>query len=181
MSKIWSTIQQEFSDIPDLTEATTVCLRLGLAALLGAMIGFDRERRGKAAGLRTHMMVSLGAALFILVPLRAGMEIADASRVLQGIITGMGFLGAGTILKQDSPRAIKGLTTASSIWVAAAVGITAGMGRQTTAVLCTLAALFILVAVARLERRIDTKRSASGPDGPTLPPFNPPAKNDRTG
>lgn len=155
MDSIWATIQQEFSDVPDLNEATIICVRLMVAALLGSLIGLDRERKGKAAGLRTHMMVSLGAALFILVPLRSGMEVADASRVLQGIIAGIGFLGAGAILKQDSHGAIKGLTTASSVWVAAAVGIAAGMGRETTAVLGTLAALFILGAMARLERRID--------------------------
>src|SRR5690606_31970439 len=127
-----------------LFEATVISVRLAVAAALGALIGYDRERRGKEAGLRTHMMVSLGAALFILVPLRSGMDIADASRVLQGIIAGIGFLGAGAILKQDQHGAIKGLTTASSIWVAAAIGTAAGMGREVTAILGTLAALFIL-------------------------------------
>ena len=156
MSSIWSTIVQEFSDVPDLHEAIVICIRLSIAALMGALIGFDRERRGKEAGLRTHMMVSLGAALFILVPLREGMELSDTSRVLQGIIAGIGFLGAGAILKQDNQGVIKGLTTASSIWVAAAVGIAAGMGREVTAIMGTLAALFILVVMGRLERHIDT-------------------------
>ncbi|MFA7669915.1 MAG: MgtC/SapB family protein [Burkholderiaceae bacterium] len=163
MSNIWPTIVQEFSDVPDLAEATVICLRLGMAALLGALIGFDRERRGKAAGLRTHTMVSLGAAMFILVPLRSGMEIADASRVLQGIITGMGFLGAGAIIKQSAQADVKGLTTASSIWVAAAVGIAAGMGREMTAIIGTLAALFILVVMARFERHIDTDDDSADP------------------
>lgn len=163
MSGIWSTIVQEFSDVPDLTEATVICLRLGVAVLLGAAIGYDRERRGKAAGLRTHMMVSLGAALFILVPLRSGMDVADSSRVLQGIIAGIGFLGAGAILKQDRHGAIRGLTTASSIWVAAAVGIAAGMGREVTAVLGTLAALFILVVMARVEAMMDTDAGKHAP------------------
>ncbi len=163
MSSIWSTIMQEFSDVSDLSEATVICLRLGVAVLMGALIGYDRERRGKAAGLRTHMMVSLGAALFILVPLRSGMEIADSSRVLQGIIAGIGFLGAGAILKQDQHGAIKGLTTASSIWVAAAVGITAGMGREVTAVIGTLAALFILVVMGHFETLIDTSPKTETP------------------
>lgn len=154
MSTIWAAFHQEFSDVGDLTEATVIVIRLTMAALLGACIGYDRERRGKEAGLRTHMMVSLGAALFILVPLMGGMEIADASRVLQGIITGIGFLGAGAILKQDKSTSIKGLTTASSIWVAAAIGIAAGMGREATAIMGTLAALFILIVVRRLERHI---------------------------
>ena len=163
MSSIWSAITQEFSDVPDLAEATVICVRLAMAALLGALIGYDRERRGKEAGLRTHMMVSLGAALFILVPLRSGMEIGDASRVLQGIITGIGFLGAGAILKRDEHATITGLTTASSIWVAAAIGIAAGMGREVTAVLGTLAALFILVIVGRMERHIETRHGARRP------------------
>lgn len=174
MSTVWQVIVQEFSDIPDIAEATVVCLRLGVAALLGALIGFDRERRGKAAGLRTHMMVSLGAALFILVPLRSGMEATDASRVLQGIIAGIGFLGAGAILKQDHAKEIKGLTTAASIWVAAAVGIAAGMGRETTAVVGTLAALFILVIMGRLEAYIDTRHTAShGEPNDARPPSHP--------
>src|SRR5690554_4769014 len=160
MSSIWATIQQEFSDIPDLAEATVIVLRLGVASVLGALIGLDRERKGKEAGLRTHMMVSLGAALFILVPLRAGMDLADSSRVLQGIITGIGFLGAGAILKQDKQLTIKGLTTASSIWVAAAIGIAAGMGREMTAVMGTLFALFILIVVRRFEQRIETVKEA---------------------
>ncbi len=164
MPSIWSIITQEFSDVPDLAEATVICIRLAVATVLGGLIGYDRERRGKAAGLRTHMMVSLGAALFILVPLRSGMEVADASRVLQGIIAGIGFLGAGAILKQDKFGDIKGLTTAASIWVAAAVGISAGMGREMTAIIGTLAALFILVVMARVEAHVDPKQKGKSVD-----------------
>ena len=167
MSSIWAAITQEFSDVPDLAGATVICIRLGVAALLGALIGYDRERRGKEAGLRTHMMVSLGAALFVLVPLRAGMEIGDASRVLQGIITGIGFLGAGAIIKQSEHAVIKGLTTASSIWVAAAIGIAAGMGSEVTAIMGTIAALFILVVVQRMERHIDTDDDKPLPESHT--------------
>jgi Uncharacterized membrane protein len=155
MSGIWAAIAAEFSDVPDLAEAAVICIRLTIAASMGALIGLDRERRGKEAGLRTHMMVSLGAALFILVPTRSGMEVADASRVLQGIIAGIGFLGAGAILKQDKDGVIRGLTTAASIWVSAAVGIAAGMGREVTAILGTLAALFILGVMTRVERKVD--------------------------
>lgn len=166
MSTLWATLAQEFSDVPDLTEATVICIRLAVAAVLGGLIGYDRERRGKAAGLRTHMMVSLGAALFIMVPTRSGMELADASRVLQGIIAGIGFLGAGAILKQNQYGDIKGLTTASSIWVTAAVGVAAGMGRETTAVLGTLAALFVLVVMARAEVHIDPNLPDGAEDKP---------------
>ena len=172
MSSIWATITQEFSDVPDLAEVTIICIRLSMAALLGALIGYDRERRGKEAGLRTHMMVSMGAALFILVPSRAGMEIGDASRVLQGVITGIGFLGAGAILKQSEHAVIKGLTTASSIWVAAAIGIAAGLGKEVTAIMGTLAALFILVVVRHVERHIDTDDDVQEEPPPSKPEGN---------
>lgn len=174
MSSIWATTISEFSDIPDVAQATRIIIRLSMAIILGAAIGYEREIRGKAAGLRTHMLVSLGAAIFILVPLQSGMEVADASRVLQGIIAGVGFLGAGAIIKFNTDGEIKGLTTAASVWVAAAIGIAAGMGLEATAVVSTLAALFILAVVRRVENSIrvvpDTiEKSASTTD---LPPTN---------
>lgn len=162
-TQVWLTIVQEFSDIPDAEQATRIVLRLAMAILLGAAIGYERELQGKAAGLRTHMLVSLGAAIFVLVPLQSGMEIADASRVLQGVIAGIGFLGAGAIIKHSDSHEIKGLTTAASIWVAAAVGIAAGMGREATAVVSTLAALFILAIVKRLEIGMDGGEDGARP------------------
>ena len=149
---IWQTIVTEFSDIADIREATVIVLRLGLAVVLGAAIGYERERRGKDAGLRTHMLVTLGATLFILVPATSGMDTADASRVMQGVVAGIGFLGAGAILKRDTGREVKGLTTAASIWVAAAVGMSIGYGREATAVASTLIALFVLAVVGRFEK-----------------------------
>src|SRR5690606_7570749 len=121
LAEIWQTVASEFSDIADIKEATIIVLRLGLAVALGAAIGYERERRGKDAGLRTHMLVSLGAAIFVLVPVASGMQVADMSRVMQGVIAGVGFLGAGAILKQEKDQAVRGLTTAASIWVAAAI------------------------------------------------------------
>ncbi len=91
------------------------------------------------------MLVALGAALFVLVPLQAGTPITDMGRVLQGITAGVGFLGAGAIIKLSNEMEIKGLTTAASIWMTAAIGIAAGMGRESTAVVSTLFALLILV------------------------------------
>ncbi len=155
-SSIWTTIVHEFSDIPDVEQATRILLRLSMAIALGAAIGYERELRGKDAGLRTHMLVSLGAAIFILAPLQIGMPIEDASRVLQGIIAGIGFLGAGAILKMSDDQEVKGLTTAASVWVAAGIGIAAGMGLEATAVVSTVAVLFILVVVRRMEDNIDT-------------------------
>lgn len=147
--QIWTVVQEEFSDFPDVAEFTRVCLRIFMAVLLGGLLGLEREFHGKAAGLRTHMLVALGSAMFVLVPLQAGIELSDLSRVIQGIVTGIGFLGAGTIMKLHDEERIRGLTTAASIWLTAAVGIAAGAGREATAVLTTLFALFILSVLRR--------------------------------
>lgn len=146
-SDILYTVAQEFSDVPDATEATRIVLRLAVAAFLGGLLGWERERAGKAAGVRTHMLVSMGAALFVLVSQQEGISPADNSRVLQGIIAGVGFLGAGTILKGDGEDQVKGLTTAAGIWLTAAIGIAAGLGREMTAVLSTALALVVLWAI----------------------------------
>ncbi|MDQ9169467.1 MgtC/SapB family protein [Oxalobacteraceae bacterium R-40] len=136
-------LKHEFSDLGDLSDLTRVCLRLVVAIVLGALLGYERESRGASAGLRTHMLVSLGSALFVLVPLQAGMAIEDLSRVLQGVAAGIGFLGAGAILKLNDEQAVKGLTTAAGIWLTCAVGVAAGMGLEATAVLSTVFALVI--------------------------------------
>jgi putative Mg2+ transporter-C (MgtC) family protein len=139
----WITIQKEFSDLGDPSDITRVCVRLLVAVVLGAVLGYERESSGASAGLRTHMLVSLGSALFILVPLQAGMPLNDVSRVLQGVTAGIGFLGAGAIIKLRNED-IKGLTTAAGIWLTAAVGVAAGMGMEATAVLSAFFALIIL-------------------------------------
>lgn len=146
------TVASEFSDIPDFEHAVRVSIRLLLAAFLGGVLGYEREYKGKAAGLRTHMLVSLGAALFVLVPLEAGMAIDDLSRVMQGIITGIGFLGAGTILKGSSVQDVKGLTTAAGIWLTAAIGVAVGLGHESTAVMTTVLALVIFLLMPPLEQ-----------------------------
>jgi putative Mg2+ transporter-C (MgtC) family protein len=151
LNEVTATIQQEFSDIPDLAGLTRIVIRLTMAVVLGGILGYERERRGMAAGLRTHMLVALGAAMFVMVPAQAGMEVADMSRVLQGVIAGIGFLGAGAIIKLQTEHEIKGLTTAASIWLTAAIGVAAGMGRETTAVLSTVLALIILSMLRRLS------------------------------
>ena len=158
LQEIWATIYSEFGDIPDIGEATRIVLRLGVAIVLGGLLGYERERSGKAAGLRTHMLVALGAALFVLVPLQGGMEVGDLSRVLQGVIAGIGFLGAGAIIKYNGEGNIKGLTTAATIWLAAAIGVAAGMGRELTALFTTVLAWLILSNLHRLEKRIEHGR-----------------------
>ena len=159
----WVTIQGEFSDLPDIAEVTRLCLRLLIAVILGGILGYERERTGAAAGFRTHMLVALGSALFVLVPLQAGTDITDMSRVLQGVIAGIGFLGAGAILKSSDDQEVRGLTTAASIWLTAAIGIAAGMGREATAVLSTMFALLILLALRIPVRKAEqsTERADS--------------------
>ncbi|NNG25314.1 MgtC/SapB family protein [Telluria aromaticivorans] len=144
LERSWQTILQEFSDLGDVESITRVVLRLMVAVVLGGMLGYERETVGASAGLRTHMLVSLGSALFVLIPLQAGMGISDLSRVLQGVTAGIGFIGAGAILKHSNQNDIKGVTTAASVWLTAAIGIAAGMGREATAVLSALFALAIL-------------------------------------
>lgn len=154
--QITDTIVKEFSDFNDVTEITTLVIRLTMAALLGGILGFEREHRGKAAGVKTHMLVAVGSALFVLIPHQAGISEAELSRVLQGIIAGIGFLGAGAILKKGADeKELKGLTTAAGIWLTSAIGVAAGMGRESSAVLCTLLALVILVVVPKFAERLE--------------------------
>lgn len=141
---ILTTLVNEFSDLTDVEQATRVSLRLILAALLGGLLGFERESHGKAAGIRTHMLVCTGAALFVLGSELVGGGDDAMSRVVQGIVAGIGFLGAGTIIKGDRMHDVKGLTTAAGVWMTAAVGVCVGLGLEATAVLATLIMLFIL-------------------------------------
>jgi putative Mg2+ transporter-C (MgtC) family protein len=155
--EVGNTVWHEFSDLPDAAGVTRITLRLLVAAILGGLLGFEREQKGKAAGLRTHMLVALGAALFVLIPQEAGVSDADLTRVLQGLIAGVGFLGAGTIIKGSGDEEIKGLTTAAGIWLTAAIGVAAGMGREATAVLSTLLALGILYIAPKIVRRFENR------------------------
>ena len=161
MSDVWQQISNtfvaEFSDLKDVTEITTVTIRLLMAALLGGILGFEREQKGKAAGIKTHMLVAIGSALFVLIPLQAGISDAEMSRVMQGIITGIGFLGAGAILKGQDEKDLKGLTTAAGIWVTAAIGVAAGLGRESLAILCTFLALLVLLTMPKVVGVLETK------------------------
>jgi putative Mg2+ transporter-C (MgtC) family protein len=119
---------REIFDFPDAKQFFGVSVRLVLAAVLGGLLGLERQWEGKAAGLRTHMLVALGSALFVIAPTLAGMTVADLSRVYQGVAAGVGFLGAGTIMKVADREEIKGLTTAATIWLTAAIGLAVGSG-----------------------------------------------------
>lgn len=112
--------------MPDLAHELDCVLRLAAALVGGALLGYERESQHKAAGLRTHAMVALGSCLFTYQALIAGT--GDVGRAIQGIAAGIGFIGAGAILKNTSEEHIRGLTTAGSIWLTAAVGSAAGCG-----------------------------------------------------
>jgi putative Mg2+ transporter-C (MgtC) family protein len=135
-------------------------VRLIAATLLGAVLGLNRNLRGKAAGLRTHALVSLGSALAVLtaelvVGNAPGTDRGAVTRAIQGIVAGVGFLGAGAILKTRSTRAIRGLTTAAVIWLAATIGIACGAGYWRAAVIAVLLALLVLVIGRPLENLLD--------------------------
>jgi putative Mg2+ transporter-C (MgtC) family protein len=131
-----------------------VFLRLSVATLLGGIVGFERHREGKYAGLRTHMLVALGAALFTLIPQEAKMSTSDLSRVIQGVAAGIGFLGAGTILKLEEQHRIEGLTSAASVWVTAAIGMSVGAGWLWPAIVGVIWGWIILLVIHRLEQHL---------------------------
>lgn len=129
-----------------------VFFRLGAAVLVGAVIGFDREIRDKPAGLRTLALVSLGSAVFTLTALYAG-AVDSTSRVIQGIVTGVGFLGAGTIIRGRTEASVRGLTTAASVWVAAALGVACGLAYWSLVLVASMLGLLVLV-LDGIEARI---------------------------
>ena len=159
----WSAIRQEFSDLPDIREFTVVCIRMLVAVVLGGVLGYERERAGSPAGFRTHMLVALGSALFVLVPLQAGVDLDDMSRVLQGVIAGIGFLGAGAIMRTGS--GVQGLTTAATVWVNAAVGVAAGGGQFRLASIATGVTLLVLLLLHPVEAFIDRRVGKRRRDG----------------
>jgi putative Mg2+ transporter-C (MgtC) family protein len=136
--------------------------RLLLASLLGALIGFEREVHGRPAGFRTHLLVSLGSCLFVIVSIDfyrkygnfSGMGPlgVDPGRIAAQVVTGIGFLGAGAIIREKAT--IRGLTTAACLWVAAAIGLSCGAGRFDAAVIVTLLAVVSLLLLKKVENRI---------------------------
>jgi putative Mg2+ transporter-C (MgtC) family protein len=124
-------------------------VRLLLAAGLGAAIGLEREYRQKPAGLRTNILIALGSALFTLLSLKIGTDAGTPDRIVAQIVTGIGFLGGGAILRGRST--IHGMTTAATIWVNAAVGLAAGAGQFGIAVLGTVITLIVLVLLPPIE------------------------------
>lgn len=150
--------------IPSERELAHIVIRLLAAALLGAIIGIQREKAGKPAGLRTHILVCLGTAVFILACSGVGMTLDAQSRVIQGIVTGIGFIGAGTILKLDNQNAITGLTTAAGVWMTAAIGVAVGVGNLGVAALGTMLTLIILALAGPFELRSETQSTIKNQD-----------------
>lgn len=145
-------IEEIARSLPDAREATRITIRLLAALIAGGIIGYQRERIGKAAGLRTHMMVCLGTALFVVGGAATEMDHEAMSRIVQGIAAGIGFIGAGAILKLEQERSIKGLTTAAGIWMTAALGVAIGLGHLGTAAIAVIFALLVLGVLVPLEK-----------------------------
>jgi putative Mg2+ transporter-C (MgtC) family protein len=145
-------LQELVGTLASPEQLTRVLVRVAAAALVGAVIGAQRERAGKAAGLRTHMLVSLGSAVFVLVPSELHVPPGELARIVQGVAAGIGFLGAGAIVKHTDESHIEGLTTAAGIWLTAAIGIAIGMGGLGIALVVTFLTWFILSIVVRVER-----------------------------
>ena len=146
----------------------TILLRLGLALVLGAVVGFERESREHAAGMRTNALVSLGSCLFTIISAFGFMDLLgiahvqlDPTRIASYVVAGIGFLGAGSIFLQPEANKVKGLTTAATIWLLAAIGMACGAGLLAVAVATTLLALVVLVGL-RLVERLLLPRQFSG-------------------
>lgn len=154
-------------------DVANVLLRLFVAALVGAAIGLDRELRRKPAGMRTHALVCLGAALLVVVVVRAGPggvnRLDSVARVIQGIIAGVGFLGGGAILKSSSgPEAVHGLTTAATIWLAASVGVACGAGQWAPVLIGTLLAILIVIVGRPIESFVHRHIKDPEPPSPSF-------------
>jgi putative Mg2+ transporter-C (MgtC) family protein len=150
-------IEELSSGLPDARQLVRVLLRLTVALLLGAVVGYQRERIGKPAGLRTHMLVAAGTALFVLAAQEADMGPDALSRIIQGVATGIGFIGAGAILKLYEERDIQGLTTAAGIWMTAAVGVGVGLGRLGAALVSTALTWIVLALLGGYEHLINKR------------------------
>ena len=155
MEEVWDVLRDECGDAFDVAAMVRVVFRLTVAMVLGGILGYERGQTGKAAGIRTHMLVTIGSAMFVLGGVLSGFEQAGLSRVIQGIVAGIGFVGAGAILKVGEEKQVKGVTTASNIWLAAAVGACVGLGAYFAATMTTLAALVILTIIGRAQSRSD--------------------------
>src|SRR6476659_1110820 len=142
----------------DRQQVARVVIRLLAALILGGLVGIQRERTHKPAGLRTHMLVCLGTAVFVTACGAVGMGFDAQSRIIQGIVTGLGCIGAGSILKLSHEHEIKGLTAAAGVWMTAAIGVTVGLGALGIAILATALTLIILAVATKIDKILQTER-----------------------
>ena len=149
MDEVLQALASELS-LPRAGTMMVIVVRVVVAALLGGIIGWEREQKGRAAGLKTHILVAVGSALFVLAPYLAGIDGGDNTRVMQGIVSGIGFLGAGAILRSRDGSRVEGLTTAASIWMTAAIGMAAGMGKEILALVTTLLAWVVVAGLPKV-------------------------------
>jgi putative Mg2+ transporter-C (MgtC) family protein len=155
METLWEELTRGLDSV---AQAERIILRVVVAVLLGALVGIQREQAGKPAGVRTHMLVSLGTAVVVLACAGMGMQQDAQSRVIQGVVTGIGFIGAGSILKLSEERDIQGLTTAAGLWMTAAIGIACGVGTIGIALIAALLTLVVLALAGVIENR-DAKKN----------------------
>lgn len=157
----------ELTNIPSGAHVLRICLRLLIALILGGVVGLQRELTHKPAGLRTHMLLALGTTLLVVAVDAAGIDQNGLTRVLQGLVTGIGFLGGGAILKLTAEHEIHGLTTAAGLWLTAAASVAVGLGQLPVAIVGVCLGLVILTAFTRVERRLGHHAS---PDAANRPP-----------
>ena len=158
METLWHELTAGMADRGHLA---IVLIRTITAVILGGIVGVQREKVGKPAGLRTHMLVSLGTAVVVLACQGIGMDMDGLSRVIQGIVTGIGFVGAGTILKLTDQREIQGLTTATGLWMTAAIGVAVGLGALGIAVIATVLTVIVL-SLQGLEEALNKRGQDQG-------------------
>ena len=154
MDVLW---QELIYGLPDGRHLAIVIIRVIAAVILGGILGIQRERAGKPAGLRTHMIVCLGTAVVVLACLASSMDMSGLSRVVQGIVTGIGFIGAGSILKLSEQREIRGLTTAAGLWMTAAIGVAVGLGSLGVALIGTATTFIVLSLIGAVEARLEKR------------------------
>lgn len=149
-------IIDNLESIPYVGDIILITLELMLAAVLAGVIGYEREKRGHAAGLRTHILVSLGSCLVMIVSISApGLNISatrDPARLAAQVVSGIGFLGAGTIIQNGTD--VKGLTTAATLWLCGGIGLATGSGYFTGAIITSLISMLALTVLTKLERRV---------------------------
>jgi putative Mg2+ transporter-C (MgtC) family protein len=163
MEKFW---EELFPSIGDTTHLLRVVVRLIVALVMGGVVGFERQFEHKTTGMRTHMLVALGAATFTLVAVEVK---GNISQVIQGVAAGIGFLGAGTIFKLTEQHEIKGLNSAASIWVTAAIGMAVGIGFFWPAIVTVTLAWFVLYVLHRFERYLKHLAEPQPVDSPVRP------------